>query len=304
MSDKSNVRVIRRPMRSLSSGQTPRRSLFNTPVPVQPAPIDIKIHRVPAAKESEVKPKHSQSISFRLNCTTSTQQQTEKRFISETYHNAKLIEKIARLAPKLHVDLSYWNLIDQDIPIIVKEIITDRKCAELWLYGNQLSAHGVSMLALGLINNSTLLNLDLSFNRLSNLGVWALTQVLTPNGLSAIRNLFLSKNGIANQGATYLAEMLKTNQTLTELWLSNNEIGNQGVQQLAEVLTTANKTLKFLSLSMNPFITDACVDALVHMCQSNRTLKRLWLKNCNLTEEGKTRLRNSTNGTDRVKIEV
>lgn len=304
MSIQANGRIMNRPGRSLSVGQVPRRVLFNPSASVQQAPVNIPIIRIPAAKRLDVKPKHTQSILFRLNSAPVTQTESDKQFVSETYYNAKLAEKIARMAPKLHVDFSYWNLIDQDMLMIISEIIVKQKCTELWLYGNRLTSHGVSLLALGLMNNSTLTSLDLSFNRLSNLGVWALTQVLLPTHLTAVRSLFLSKNGIANQGAIHLAEMLKTNQTLTELWLSNNEIGNQGVQQLAQVLATENKTLKFLSLSMNPFITDACVDALVHLCETNRTLKRLWIKDCNLTESGKTRLRNSVNGTDRVKIEV
>ena len=309
-SEKTKPIIARRTLRHHSSGPLPRRVIASTllsPSFPKREQVDIKIHLSPLTEEHPTSASFSRSISFRLNSSSSPVTVTndlDSQFKSEIYYNGQLTKKITQLAPKLHVDLSRWHLIDQDIPIIIKDIILAQKCTELWLYNNELTAHGASLLALGLINNSSLTSLDLSFNHISDLGVWALTQVLLPDRCSSIRILFLSKNGITDQGVIYLAEMLKTNQTVTELWLSNNEISNQGVKHLSTALIDHNRTLKFLSLSMNQLITDLCLDGVISMLEKNPTLKKLWIKDCHLSDTGKTRLKTHSQEKRKAIIEL
>ncbi|CAF3426633.1 unnamed protein product [Rotaria socialis] len=234
--------------------------------------------------------------------TIITVEPANKSFKTEFYYNPKLQEKINRFEPKLHVDLSYCSLIDQDISMIVSQIVVAKKCTELWLYGNKITSKGVSILAKSLINNSTLQSLDLSFNQIYDVGVFELTQALSVNQKSSLRFLYLSKNGIANDGASYLSEMLKTNRSLKELWLSNNEVGDEGVKKLANALAYYDKKLKFLSLSMNIFITDLCIDSLIEMLEHNQALKELWIEDCNLTEQGKKRLQEKVDRKKNFKI--
>ncbi|CAF4684277.1 unnamed protein product, partial [Rotaria socialis] len=49
--------------------------------------------------------------------------------------------------------------------------------------------------------------------------------------------LGLYQNQIEDSGTQYLADALKTNQSLKELHLYNNQIGDNGAQRLAEALT-------------------------------------------------------------------
>ncbi|CAF3398155.1 unnamed protein product [Rotaria sp. Silwood1] len=253
---------------------------------------------------------HSQSISFRLNPITSTisslpeNNNNNKTFKSEIYFNPTLKEKIIQLEPKLHADLSYCHLINADISIVVNEIIIDKKFTELWLHGNEITSHGASILASGLINNSKLKSLDFSFNPISDLGVHSLSQALLPHQNSSLKILYLSKNNISNNGVIYLSEMLKINRTLNELWLSNNDIGDEGVKLLANVLAYYNKTLKILSLSMNRLITDSSIDYLIEMFENNRTLKQLWINDCNLSEHGKMKLSEKAHQKRKFKIEL
>ncbi|CAF0885290.1 unnamed protein product [Rotaria sordida] len=249
---------------------------------------------------------HSKSISFRLHPITSTlsKDTNNQIFKSEIYFNPKLQEKISQLEPKLHVDLSYCHLTDADMSIVVNEIINNRKCTDLWLHGNKITSHGASILASSLINNSKLKSLDLSFNQICDNGVYSLSQALLSNQNSSLQILYLSKNNISNKGLKYLSEMLKTNHTLKELWLSNNEIGDEGIKELAYVLAYHNKTLKVLSISMNIFITDSSINYLIEMFEHNRTLKRIWINNCNLTEQGKMKLRQKTDQRKNFKIEI
>jgi len=120
-------------------------------------------------------------------------------------------------------------------------------------------------------------------------GVLSLTKILT-NNYSNLTLLSLDHNRIKDEGAQYLATMLKTNRILTDLWLSYNEIGDHGVQSLVYVLTFHNRTLMQLYLHGNILISDSNIDSLVYMLTCNITINTLWLQNCSLSQEGKEKL--------------
>jgi Ran GTPase-activating protein (RanGAP) involved in mRNA processing and transport len=247
---------------------------------------------------------YTQSISIRLTPFVQTTPKTTKQFISEIYYNRKLEEKIASIEPHSYVDLSFWNLIDHDISMIIRHIIINKQCTDLCLCGNKLTSQGITILALKLSNKSTLETLDLSYNRITDPGVYSLSQALLPNNYSSLKKLSLNKNGISNDGVQYLTDMLKLNQTLTELWLSDNEIGNEGVKQLADVLIHYNRTLKVLALSFNIFITDLTIDHLLQMFEHNKTLTKFLMNDCSLSEIGKMKLREKANRKIKFEIEI
>ncbi|CAF3543225.1 unnamed protein product, partial [Rotaria sp. Silwood2] len=243
----------------------------------------------------------SQSVSSEFNFITPTS--INKKFISEIYNNKKLEEELALIKSQTCIDLSYWNLIDHDIFMIIKQIITYKQCIELRLCGNKITSQGASILASNLINNSTLKCLDLSYNHISDRGIYFLSQVLLPIHYSSLEILFLNKNGISNDGIHYLSEMLQINQTLTELWLSDNEIGDQGIKQLANILINYNRKLKVLVLSFNIFITDRSINYLLKMLEHNQILEKFSINNCNLSETSKMKLQEKANGKKIFEIE-
>ena len=234
----------------------------------------------------------SRSISFRLNSPTENKIDEEQatKVISTFYFNPKLVEKINQFQPKLHVDLSSSYLIDADMQIIADQVIRERKCTELWLHNNRITCHGLEILVASLKENSTLKALDLSANEISDRGVRILSIGLHPEQKSSLKALHLNSNHISDDGVNDLAEMLRTNRTMTELWLGNNDIGWKGIEELTDVLAYENQTLKCLSLSSNRFLTDRSVDDLINMLRENQTLTKLWLTNCNISEQGKIRL--------------
>jgi len=244
----------------------------------------------------------SKTISVQINSTVP--KTTTKSFISEIYYNPRLEQRIQSIEPNSPVDLSYWNLIDQDIPIITKQIIINKQCTELCLYGNKITSQGALILALKLSNNSTLKSLDLSYNHITDGGVHAISDILVPNHYSSLKILILNKNGISNDGIQYLSDMLQTNTTLRELSLSNNEISDEGVKKLTNVLIHHNRTLKVLILSFNIFITDLSIDYLLQMFQRNQTLKRLSINNCNLSETGKMKLQEIADRKKKFEIDI
>jgi Ran GTPase-activating protein (RanGAP) involved in mRNA processing and transport len=116
--------------------------------------------------------------------------------------------------------------------------------------------------------------------------------------------LDLRSTGITDEGAGYLAKMLKTNTTLKYLLLGQNEISDQGVQHLADVLTHHNNTLVSLLIDGNNLVSDSSVDTLVEMLKQNQKLDWLKLDEYNLSEKGKERLRQVVQSKKDFKLEV
>lgn len=206
------------------------------------------------------------------------------------YQNPLLEFSISKCQSRTTVDLSKQQLLDRDVETIVKQALIEKECTRLDLGYNAITAKGAAILADALKQNTTLEELDFHNNRVSDVGVHSLAEVLSTN-CSILKALGLGSNGITDKGAEHLAEMLKTNRTITWLALAGNQIGDRGVQLLANTLAHHNTSLLVLSLHVNKAISDVSVDAIIDMLQKNKTLKKLWMQDCNITEEGKLKLR-------------
>ena len=101
-----------------------------------------------------------------------------------------------------------------------------------------------------------------------------LADVLKSN--TTVTKLDLSCNFIGDSGAAGLAEALKYNTTLTVLNMSNNGIGDAGAAGFAEALKY-NTTLTVLNMSNNG-IGDAGAAGLAEALKSNTTLTELMLE--------------------------
>lgn len=205
-----------------------------------------------------------------------------------SYRNHKLEEQIRTCDSFSRVDVSRQHLKDQDMSIVSREAMIKKQCTKLYVWGNEITFQSVLILANALHNNTELQELGLSFNRLSDMGLHSLSLAVSN---STLKWLGLGESHITNVGVQYLAEMLKINRTLTRLYLSCNKIGDLGAQQLANALAYFNTTLEFLSLDSNPLITTSSVASFVDMLQHNRSLKTFWIFGCNISNEGKMRLR-------------
>jgi Ran GTPase-activating protein (RanGAP) involved in mRNA processing and transport len=204
--------------------------------------------------------------------------------------NLSLGSEIAKYESHSKIDLSFRQLTDRDMDIVVKQAIIKKQCTALLLNDNLITSEGATILANALHNNTTLEELNLWNNQLSDSGVYSLTQVLSANN-STLRSIGLGQNHISDIGAQHLAEMLKTNTTITRLWLFYNEIGDQGIKLMADVLAHDNKTLQWLDLRLNKSITDLSSDSICNMLKNNRSLKKYWMEYCNLSRPMKAKIR-------------
>lgn len=209
---------------------------------------------------------------------------------SEGYRNSKLENEIDQYEYRAKIDLSFRQLTDQDMEIVAKQAIIQKQCVALLLNDNSITSKGATIIANALYNNTTLEELNLWNNQVSDLGAFSLSKILSVSN-SSLRSIGLGQNGISDEGAQHLAEMLKTNRTITRLWLFHNEIGDRGVQGLADVLAHENKSLQWLDLRLNKSVTDSSFDSIANMLKSNQSLKKFWMEYCNLSRPVKAKIR-------------
>jgi Ran GTPase-activating protein (RanGAP) involved in mRNA processing and transport len=174
--------------------------------------------------------------------------------------------------------------------LVCKTAIIDKQCRKLRLENNDITAKGIRILAEALYGNITLVELHLSNNCISDMGVHALAQVLSINN-STLKCLEIHSNNITDEGAEYLAEMLKTNKTLSLLGLNSNQISDWGVHLLTSAITCYNETIQRLYLASNTLITDISLDNFVEMLTYNRSLQALSLNDCSLSTDAVKKLK-------------
>jgi Ran GTPase-activating protein 1 len=131
---------------------------------------------------------------------------------------------------------------------------TNTTLKELFLSCCQLGDQGLSILAESLGQQKRgLVDLSLCANQITYSGLRALVDNATV-ALSAVTNLDLSYNSIRDEGATFLAEMLRlqTLPSLTHLRLIQCRISDDGLLALSSALEE-DKTLEYLDLDGHTF---------------------------------------------------
>ena len=152
----------------------------------------------------------------------------------------------------------------------------------LRLAQRQIDATHVVLLGKVLTSNSTLTELDLSRNSISDAGAKSLAGALKSN--SKLMKLYLTRNEIGDDGAEGLADGLRSNTTLSTLHLSSNGIADNGATWLAQALAY-NQTMKILYLDNN-LIGDAGAISLVVALESNATMTVLYLNKNRIGDAG------------------
>ena len=130
-----------------------------------------------------------------------------------------------------------------------------------------------------LMNNSTLTELNLSSNEITDEGAETLIEAIQVN--TTLQSLDISHNTIFGDG---LSSISKINSALCKLNLSSNKITDEGAMRLAEAIKV-NKTLQKLNISKN-WISKEGVMRIVEACTINRTLHKLVCTHNNLSKSG------------------
>jgi len=173
------------------------------------------------------------------------------------------------------INLSYkYSLSNDDLDVLIEAIEQEGTATEtLSLDGNKLTlADG--KLAAAIAKNTTLKELWLSNNAISDKGAKHLADALKTNNTS-LQRLYLGSNNIGDEGAKYIAEMLAVNETLQKIDLSYNKIGDKGAQSIASSLVV-NTSVRAVNLNHNN-INSMGAENLAGALESNHSIKDLSL---------------------------
>jgi Ran GTPase-activating protein (RanGAP) involved in mRNA processing and transport len=225
-----------------------------------------------------------------------------------------LLQKLLqpKTAKHLYV-MSTRSITDADFVRLGSAISSNTLLEELYLSGHELAPQGLQAFADCLAMNSTLKHLSLGSEKLGDAAVKTLCAGLARNAQSALQSWDLEFKSLGVEGASAIAELLKTNTGLKTLTLSRNQIGDAGVEQLvagwsenaqasvtelqatdvgitgagldhlASLMEKEHCSLQTLQLSFNALesASSEFFDALA----TNKSLKKLQLKESKLTDE-------------------
>ena len=146
-----------------------------------------------------------------------------------------------------HLDLA-GNNIGTLGRLEIFELLKESQLSCLTLRQNRLTDEVAKYLADAIkSNNCQLRTLDLTKNKISNIGAQHLAEAI-----NHLRTLHLSENNISDTGAKYLAEAINNNNCqLRTLDLSANSISDIGAKELAEAINNSNCLLHTSDLSAN-----------------------------------------------------
>lgn len=127
---------------------------------------------------------------------------------------------IAKLVNLRNLDVSFNELDDQGAEDLVNTIIGLDKLTKLNLCGNNIRSIAIS-----------------------------------PTGFKHLKVLDISFNELGGSGTEYIANLLKSNSTITKLELAHNNIMDNGICKISKALET-NQSLQVLGLSYNLVTAD------------------------------------------------
>ncbi|XP_078057503.1 NACHT, LRR and PYD domains-containing protein 3-like [Mustelus asterias] len=203
-------------------------------------------------------------------------------------------EGIRRLGPVLHKcqELSLGhNAVGDSGAKLLSAALRNPECKiqKLDLFGNDLTDSCAEDLASVLSTNRSLVDLDLSLNKLGDSGVKLLSVALR-NPECKIQKLDLYDNALTDSCAQDLASALRTNHSLIDLYLGDNKLGDSGVKLLSVALR--NPDCKILKLHLyNNALTDSCAEDLTSALCTNQTLRTLSLESNSFTDQSVPALR-------------
>ncbi|CAM4961743.1 unnamed protein product [Rotaria socialis] len=204
----------------------------------------------------------------------------------------RLEEFIDKCQSYLMVNLNGEQINDDNIEVVIKAALIKKQCQSLILWNNHLTCFSISRLSSALSMNKSLTKLSISKNHLSDSAIKDLSESLSFNNCT-LKQLVLSSNEITDQGLIYLSDMLKTNEHLIVLGLQDNKITDKAIQYLSQIIQFKNQVIEEISLYSNKSITDGSVDDIFNMIRHNQSLKTFWIRDCQLSEQGKDKLQQS-----------
>jgi hypothetical protein len=141
-----------------------------------------------------------------------------------------------------HLSLANNGLESDDCAALATLIRENKTIISLDLSNNKLGGEGVAKLADALLHNSSIEDLDLSANGLAKSAGKALAPAIGKRECS-IKRLQLAGNQLGIYGTEELCSGLRVNTSILSLGLQNNGLGNDGAMKLAEILPPKEESI-------------------------------------------------------------
>uniref|UniRef100_H3B3F3 Leucine rich repeat containing 74A n=1 Tax=Latimeria chalumnae TaxID=7897 RepID=H3B3F3_LATCH len=170
-----------------------------------------------------------------------------------------------------HLNLNHHGLGPQGAKAIAIAMVNNTMVTNLELEDNWITGEGTSYIVEMLKENCYIQQLNISNNHLQFRGA-ELISILLHNNYS-LRSINLSGNGFQENSAKVLCEVLATNYNMKEMDLSHNSFREQGGEFLGQMLAT-NEGMEVLNLSWNNLRMKGAV-ALCAGLRANTMLKYL-----------------------------
>ncbi|KAK7200615.1 leucine-rich repeat protein [Novymonas esmeraldas] len=178
------------------------------------------------------------------------------------------------------------NAIQDEALYPLALLLQSAKLRTLNVVTNHITPRGLPTLCDGVVACRTLQELSLAFNLLGDEGGSVVAEMLRDH--PSLTTLDLSDNRIGDVGAVAMAEafILSSSSRVQSLNLAVNHIGDVGIAAIAEALTkTNNRRFTWLDLACNDAVTDAGREALVRAVPHMRHVYSLDLTSCDLSDE-------------------
>ena len=180
------------------------------------------------------------------------------------------------------ISLTLCDIISRGVISIAEAIQVNTTLQNLDISSNNISDAGTAAISDNLKRNNSLVKLNMSRNKITGERVKMIVEALQVN--TTLKQLNLSINKITDDGATFISEGLKYNNSLQELNMSRNNITSEGAKMIAKALQV-NTTLKQLDLSINNIYDDGAT-AISNVLTSNISLQVLNISHNSITNRG------------------
>ena len=184
------------------------------------------------------------------NCTKLNLLDVSYNGIDKNIFNNKNVEDIFNESlPSLYSFYYEGNYLStEEVKNFVKDIANNKCLTYLYLQNNQLNDDSMEILSYLITKNPYMHNLGLGYNKFTSKGIQSLCNGLM-NKDSNIMELCLQKNNLDEASLSYLAEALKSNQSMRSLNLSYNNFTKDECGNLISRIISESPKLKNLNLT-------------------------------------------------------
>mmetsp|Transcript_30579 Transcript_30579/g.79777 ORF Transcript_30579/g.79777 Transcript_30579/m.79777 type:complete len:748 (-) Transcript_30579:2283-4526(-) len=170
---------------------------------------------------------------------------------------------------------------------ILEAFLHNRTIVELDLSHNKLDNKVASLFERVFESNSMLHSVNLSFNQLGRSFATMVSEALSSN--TSLLRLELEGNKIGDEGAMAVAHALSRCHSLTYLNVSGNGIETYAGMEFARLLAHPDCAVTVVKMSNNK-LGDSCAAAIASSLEVNTRLIRIEMNSCHIGDKGATRL--------------